>query len=129
MTDTKNLWGGRFTGKLDETFAAFNNSFGFDRRLFAADIRASIAQANALTGAGVLTADERGKIVIAFGSLIERSGDAKFFDTDAEDVHSFIETISYRSSARREKNFIPDEAETTRSRPRSVSGCATRSER
>ncbi len=91
MAETKNLWGGRFTEELDETFAAFNRSFGFDRRLLASDVRASIAHANALVDAGVLTTDERRQIVTALESLIERSGDVGFFDADAEDVHSFIE--------------------------------------
>ena len=37
------LWGGRFSGESDKTFAEFNNSFNFDLRLFGADVRASIA--------------------------------------------------------------------------------------
>ncbi len=54
MTKSGQLWGGRFTGKPDETFAEFNDSFRFDRRLFAADVRASIAHANGLAGAGII---------------------------------------------------------------------------
>src|SRR5688572_11808208 len=92
MNENRNLWGGRFTGKPDETFAEFNNSFGFDRRLFAADVRASIAHANGLSGAGVLTRDELAQIGKALASLLERQGDDGFFDADAEDVHSFIES-------------------------------------
>ena len=93
MTETKNLWGGRFTEKPDETFRQFNESFSFDRRLFAADVRASIAHANGLGAGGVLTVDENDKIVTALRSLINASmTDLKFFDADAEDVHSFIET-------------------------------------
>ncbi|HVF30919.1 MAG TPA: argininosuccinate lyase [Pyrinomonadaceae bacterium] len=87
-----NLWGGRFTGKPDETFAEFNSSFRFDRRLFAADVRATIAQSNGLASAGVLTSDENSEIVRALESLLARSTiDAAFFEGDAEDVHSFIE--------------------------------------
>jgi argininosuccinate lyase len=52
MTEKQNLWGGRFTEAPDKTFAEFNDSFRFDRRLFAADVRASIAHANGLTAAG-----------------------------------------------------------------------------
>ncbi|MBA3352231.1 MAG: argininosuccinate lyase [Blastocatellia bacterium] len=93
MNETRNLWGGRFTSKSDETFAEFNNSFRFDRRLFAADVRASIAHANGLVDTGVLTTEEVRQIVGALNSLLERSqDDAHFFDSDAEDVHSFIET-------------------------------------
>lgn len=93
MTKSGQLWGGRFTEKPDETFAEFNDSFRFDRRLFAADVRASIAHANGLARAGVLTADEAAAIT---GGLVEMlaaadSGAAIFDGSDAEDVHSFIE--------------------------------------
>ena len=43
MAESKKLWGGRFEGKTDPGFAEFNNSFRFDRRLFEADVVASIA--------------------------------------------------------------------------------------
>lgn len=93
MNDSKNLWGGRFTGKPDETFAEFNNSFGFDRRLFRADVRASIAHADALFHAGVLTRLEAEKIRNGLSTLLKRAGFDKnyFADAESEDVHSFIE--------------------------------------
>src|SRR3989337_1117635 len=93
MTDGKNLWGGRFTGKPDETFAEFNNSYRFDRRLFAADVRASIAHANGLLRASVLTADENDAITGALRTMLElAAGDQAYIESDAEDVHSFIES-------------------------------------
>ncbi len=58
MSDSKNLWGGRFTGEADRGFVDFNRSFGFDRRMFAADVRASVAHCNSLASAGVLTGEE-----------------------------------------------------------------------
>jgi argininosuccinate lyase len=92
-TRSTNLWGGRFTEKPDDTFAEFNNSFRFDRRLFSADLRASIAHGNGLANAGVLTSDENEQIAGALASLLERSqNDSHFFDSDAEDIHSFIES-------------------------------------
>ncbi|HMJ08551.1 MAG TPA: argininosuccinate lyase, partial [Pyrinomonadaceae bacterium] len=93
MTETKNLWGGRFSGPADETFAEFNRSFEFDRRLFDADVRASIAHANGLAAAGVLSADESGRINGGLSQLLEQARvETGFFDaSDAEDVHSFIE--------------------------------------
>ncbi len=93
MSENRNLWGGRFSGRPDETFVDFNNSFRFDRRLFPADVRASVAHANGLEKAGVLTGPEIQEIKNALRSLLERSAtDHAFFETDAEDVHSFIET-------------------------------------
>ncbi len=63
MDDSQKLWGGRFTESPDETFAAFNNSLGFDQRLLAADVKASIAHANGLMNAGVLSSEENAAIV------------------------------------------------------------------
>ena len=92
-TETPTLWGGRFTQKPDETFAAFNSSFRFDRRLFEADVRASIAHANGLKRAGVLNDAETDKIIKSLNGLRERARTMSgFFDSDAEDVHSFIES-------------------------------------
>ena len=93
MTKSGQLWGGRFTEKPDETFAEFNDSFPFDRRLFTADVRASIAHANGLAEAGVLNADEAVSITRGLNVLLEHatSDPAYFDDFNAEDVHSFIE--------------------------------------
>ncbi|HRI04796.1 MAG TPA: argininosuccinate lyase [Pyrinomonadaceae bacterium] len=93
MTKSGQLWGGRFSEKPHETFAEFNDSFKFDRRLFAADVRASIAHANGLAAAGVLTASEVAEITAGLSALLDAaSADAGYFDgSDAEDVHSFIE--------------------------------------
>ena len=89
----KNLWGGRFKGEPDKTFVEFNRSFDFDIRLFDADIRASLAHAEAIRDAGVLTDAEFTKIERGLKKLAKTAASsASFFnDTDAEDVHSFIE--------------------------------------
>lgn len=93
MTQTKNLWGGRFTEGADATFAEFNNSFKFDRRLFGADIRASIGHCDALFHAGVLTRLEAERIKNGLVTLLKRADfDKNYFDETAEDVHSFIES-------------------------------------
>jgi len=93
MAESKKLWGGRFLGKTDPGFAEFNNSFRFDRRLFAADVIASIAYCEALVGAGVLTADEGNQIRGALAEILKKgNADAAYFnDASAEDVHSFVE--------------------------------------
>src|SRR5258708_26614087 len=93
MTKSGQLWGGRFTEKPDETFAEFNDSFRFDRRLFVADVSASIAHANSVAKIGVLSAGETAAIVGGLTKLLEEAAaNAAFFgDSDAEDVHSFIE--------------------------------------
>jgi argininosuccinate lyase len=94
MTErTANLWGGRFTQKPHETFAEFNDSFPFDRRLFGADVRCSIAHARGLQSAGLLSDEEADAVAGGLTQLLTDSAiDPKFFDSTAEDVHSFIES-------------------------------------
>ncbi len=93
MNESKNLWGGRFTGASDQTFVEFNNSFKFDRRLFFADVNASIAHCDALFQAGILTRLESERIKNGLQTIIKRADyDKNYFDEfDSEDVHSFIE--------------------------------------
>jgi len=92
MSERKNLWGGRFTGEADADFVEFNRSFAFDRRLFAADVQASIAHCSGLLGAGVLSKEEAATITGGLQTILERgSGDADYFAEPAEDVHSFVE--------------------------------------
>ena len=94
LSDSKNLWGGRFTGEADRGFVDFNRSFGFDRRLFAADVRASVAHCNSLARAGVLTSEEAKKINDGLQTILDRGiADAGYFDKlESEDVHSFVES-------------------------------------
>jgi len=93
MTKGKNLWGGRFTSGVDPTFAEFNHSFTFDRRLFAVDVRGSVAHCNGLLAAGVLSADEAEKIKIGLETILERGrvGAGYFDEMESEDIHSFVE--------------------------------------
>jgi len=89
----KNLWGGRFTGEADPDFSEFNSSFAFDRRLFAADVRASVAHCDGLARAAVLTAAEAEQIRSALNQILElgRSRANYFDEAKSEDVHSFVE--------------------------------------
>ena len=87
------LWGGRFTDEADADFARFNSSFSFDRRLIVADIEASIAHAEALVGAGILTDGESRRIGWGLNEILRRAReDENYLDSrDSEDVHSFVE--------------------------------------
>ncbi|HXD32835.1 MAG TPA: argininosuccinate lyase [Pyrinomonadaceae bacterium] len=92
MAEAKNLWGGRFTGEPDAGFVEFNRSFSFDRRLFAADVRGSIAHCGGLRAAGVITQDEATTIEAALRKILEfGAADENYFSDRAEDVHSFVE--------------------------------------
>lgn len=91
------LWGGRFADEADERFARFNASFRFDRRLFEVDIRASLAYAEALREAGVLSRDEAMAIERGLQTILDRGRrEPAYLDRGVqrgiEDVHSFVET-------------------------------------
>ncbi len=85
------LWGGRFATGPSEVFERFSASLHFDKKLLDADCRGSQAFARALERAGILTADEREKLVTAFGQIRTEARDPKFLEgaTD-EDVHTFV---------------------------------------
>ena len=86
------MWGGRFTGGIDAQMARFNDSFPFDRRMWAEDIRGSRAWARQLAAVGVISADEadaldRGLQAVhaefAAGAFVAQPGD--------EDIHTAVE--------------------------------------
>ena len=83
------MWGGRFKGGSDPQFAEFNNSFRFDGRLLAVDVRASVAWCGALERADVLTAVEAEQIR---GALESIRAEGAPVESPAEDVHSFVES-------------------------------------
>src|SRR5271170_4819435 len=85
------LWGGRFESGPSEVFERFSGSLHFDKKLLDADCRGSQAFARALARAGILTADERGQLILAFENIRTEARDPKYLEgaTD-EDVHTFV---------------------------------------
>ena len=83
---------GRFAEGTDEGVERFTASVAFDRRLYGYDIRGSVAHAEMLAAAGVLTEAECRAIVDGLGE-IERDIEAGDFEwsTALEDVHMNIE--------------------------------------
>lgn len=90
---TKAVWSGRFVGGLDPAFEAFNRSLGFDYRLVQDDIVGSLAWSRALGSAGILDEDEVERLEEALEKLGEELAEnpEPLFESDAEDVHSFVE--------------------------------------
>lgn len=87
----KTLWGGRFAEAADPALKAYNDSFWFDCELLAHDIEGSIAWAEALADAGVLTAAEGAKLVRALRAIARDSLSESLPLDEYEDVHSFVE--------------------------------------
>lgn len=94
MVEPKNPRGKKSGEFADEILAGFSNSFKFDRRIFAADIRVSIAYCDALFDAGVFTRSESERIKNGLQAILKRADFDKnyFAELLSEDVHSFIET-------------------------------------
>ena len=86
------LWGGRFATETDEWIRRFNDSIGFDRRMYAADIRGSIAYAGALARAGLITTGERDQLVSGL-EQVQAEFDAGTFQVQPgdEDIHTAVE--------------------------------------
>lgn len=87
------IWGGRFTQGMDEAFERFNASFSLDRRLILEDIQGSMAYAEALEQAGVISPRELRQILEGLGEIRNRAQRDPDFLAEAkdEDVHSFVE--------------------------------------
>ncbi|MBQ0754474.1 MAG: argininosuccinate lyase [Gammaproteobacteria bacterium] len=95
MTDSKQntLWGGRFSESTDQFVQQFTASVNFDRRLYAHDIRGSIAHATMLTDVGVLTSDERDAIITGLNEIKDEIERGEFqWSVELEDVHMNIES-------------------------------------
>jgi argininosuccinate lyase len=89
-----NLWGGRFSKGINETVRAFNQSLPFDKRMYAQDIRGSVAHARMLGAAGIIEADEAGKIIAGLQRILdELEAGTLTLPADAEDIHMCVETL------------------------------------
>ena len=92
MTDKPHLWSGRFAEAPDNDVFQFQASFEFDRRLFDDDVEGSLAWAEALANAGVLTRDDAVTIRQALTEIRDRGReDPDFLTGSDEDVHAFVE--------------------------------------
>lgn len=86
-------WGGRFSEPTDAFVERFTASVTFDKRLYAADIRGSIAHATMLAKVGILTADELKQIVDGLNSIKAEIEAGTFeWSVKLEDVHMNIES-------------------------------------
>ena len=86
------LWGGRFTQETDALMRRFGDSIGFDRRLYAADIRGSVAYAGGLARAGLITAEERDQLTAGL-EQVRAEFEAGTFQIQPgdEDIHTAVE--------------------------------------
>ncbi|MCC7084642.1 MAG: argininosuccinate lyase [Pirellulales bacterium] len=85
-------WSGVFDRATDCRVEKFTESVSFDCRLYAHDIRGSIAHAQMLSKVGILTDDERHQIVTGLEQIGHEIAARQFqFRQELEDVHMNIE--------------------------------------
>jgi argininosuccinate lyase len=86
------LWGGRFETEPSELMRRFGDSMTFDQRLYAADIRGSIAYAGALARAGVITAEENEQLAAGLEQVRGEFARGAFqVQPGDEDIHTAVE--------------------------------------
>lgn len=88
------LWGGRFTKETNQLVHNFNASISFDQKFYHQDIDGSIAHVKMLAKQGLLTEEDKDKIVKGLMEIREdlESG-ALVITGEHEDIHSFVEAV------------------------------------
>ena len=85
-------WGGRFSQPTDELVEHFTASILFDRRLYAYDIRGSLAHCRMLAKCGIISDDEASVIIHGLQEIQSEIERGTFeFDVRWEDIHMHIE--------------------------------------
>ncbi len=88
----KKMWAGRFEKATDKTVNDYNSSLPFDCRMFAQDIEGSVAHSAMLARQGIISQEDADKIREGLLSIKADIESGKLtFDSDAEDIHMFIE--------------------------------------
>ncbi|WP_367717742.1 argininosuccinate lyase [Nitratireductor sp. GISD-1A_MAKvit] len=86
------MWGGRFASGPDAVMEAINASIGFDQKLYAQDIRGSLAHAAMLAKTGIISADDEKKIAHGLNTILSEIEAGKFnFSAQLEDIHMNVE--------------------------------------
>jgi argininosuccinate lyase len=89
-----NLWSGRFEKEMDSIVEEFNASINFDKRLYDCDINGSIAHVTMLSEQGIVTEDEKIKIIETLKQIkVEIDNGEIEFSVKDEDIHMAIEGI------------------------------------
>ncbi len=88
------MWDARFSKAVDSRVNDFNSSISFDWRMYRSDISGSIAHATMLGECGIIAMEEAEKIVAALKQILaDLESGTLAIDSDAEDIHMFIEAV------------------------------------
>ena len=88
----KKMWAGRFEKATDKEVNDYNSSLPFDCKMYSPDIEGSVAHSQMLAKQGVISEKDAEDIKTGLLSIKEDIESGKLtFDSDAEDIHMFIE--------------------------------------
>ncbi len=86
------LWTGRFKKQLDTQTNDFNSSIPFDSRMYAQDIKGSVAHAKMLGNQGIIDREESELIAKTLADILHDIDEGTLeIDMTAEDIHTFVE--------------------------------------
>ncbi|MBU0738899.1 MAG: argininosuccinate lyase [Alphaproteobacteria bacterium] len=95
FTDTKSsnqMWGGRFASGPSAIMEEINASIGFDKKLYAQDIRGSKAHATMLAHQGIISNEDKDKILHGLDTILSEIEGGQFvFSRKLEDIHMNVE--------------------------------------
>ena len=105
--DKKNpLWGGRFREGVSNLTSSFTASIDIDKRLYEVDIKGSIAYAEALKEAKIISPKEFQKIKKGLLMILAEIESGKFeWKEDLEDVHMNIESALVKKAGNAAKKL------------------------
>ncbi len=88
------MWAGRTSGETSKIADDFNSSVSFDSRMYAQDIKGSMAHALMLGTVGIITKTEADTLIDGLqGILDDINSGALEIDMSAEDIHMFVEQV------------------------------------
>ncbi len=87
------VWDSRFNKKINSQMEEFNASISFDHKLFAQDLKVSLAHVRHLKNIKVLSEAEFKKIAQALEELKKRKLSKSDLNPSNEDVHSLVEKL------------------------------------
>ncbi len=85
------MWSGRFRDPLDPAFESWQRSFPIDFRLLPHEVHASIAHAQTLAAAGILTPDEEHATIRGLHAVAALPLTPAALPAEPEDIHHFVE--------------------------------------
>ena len=94
VTAMNKMWAGRTSGETNKIADDFNSSISFDCKMYAQDIKGSMAHAMMLASAGIITNEDADALISGLqGILDDINSGVLAIDMSAEDIHMFVEQV------------------------------------